>query len=126
MSTADDTVSKWLSGANVLLGLWLFAVPTFVRGATGAGYWNDLIVGAAIAVLGAYGVYEASDADAVRWSNGFAALLGLWTVAAAFVWGMTGLAFWSAAVAGALVALFGGYNAFAGTERTRETATAAT
>ncbi|MFC4447574.1 SPW repeat domain-containing protein [Halorussus aquaticus] len=122
MSSRETTASKWLSGANALLGLWLFLVPTFVWGVSGANYWNDLLIGAAIAILGAYGFYAATDEGVVpRWSSGLNALLGLWTIAAAFVWTLAGVAFWNAVVVGVLVAAFGGYNAYAGTKATEET-----
>ncbi|WP_137284754.1 SPW repeat domain-containing protein [Halorussus salinisoli] len=126
MSARVNAASKWLSGANVLLGLWLFLVPTFVWGVSGANYWNDLIVGAAIAIPRAYGYYVASDEDATpRWSSGLTALLGVRTIVAAFVWTTTGVAFWNAIVVGALVAIFGGYNAITSSE-TREETTAPT
>jgi len=52
----------------VLVGLWLVAAPFLVgpdAGATeavnAAGFWNDIIVGLAAIVLGAYSAYKVRD-----------------------------------------------------------------
>lgn len=127
MSTRANSASKWLSGANVLLGLWLFIVPTFVWSVSNANFWNSLLIGAAIAILGAYGFYVASDEGAIpRWSSGLNGLLGIWLILSAFVWSLAGVVFWNAIVVGVLVALFGGYNAYAGAEATEEATTPTT
>ncbi|HZD11622.1 MAG TPA: SPW repeat protein [Candidatus Binatia bacterium] len=47
--------NRWLSWTNVLLGIWLAAAP-FILGYSeiAAAMWNDIIVGIAIIVLGAW------------------------------------------------------------------------
>jgi hypothetical protein len=47
--------NRWLSWTNVLLGIWL-AIAPFILGYTEitAALWNDIIVGVAIIILGAW------------------------------------------------------------------------
>ncbi|MCO8243181.1 SPW repeat protein [Haladaptatus sp. AB643] len=121
-STNESTPSKWASGANVLLGLWLFFIPTFVWSASGASFWNDIIVGAAITIIGAYGVYSATNGDSpANWSNGLNTLLGLWMIASAFIWGGTALLFWNDIVVGVVVAVLAGFATFTGSGTRTET-----
>lgn len=112
-STTQSTPSRWASGANVLLGLWLFFIPTFVWSASGWAFWNDIIVGAAITILGAFSTYNAMNGgSAQKGSSGLNTLLGLWMIVSAFIWGTTTLLFWNDIVVGVIVAILAGYAAF--------------
>jgi hypothetical protein len=126
-SNTQSTPSQWASGANVLLGLWLFFIPTFVWSASGWVFWNDIIVGAAITILGAFSAYNAMNGgSARRGSSGLNTLLGLWMIVSAFVWGSTTLLFLNDLVVGVIVAIFAGFATFSassGETSSRETAT---
>lgn len=62
--------SAAVGGFVALLGLWLIATP-FILGATegtgavemGVEFWNDVVVGVVVFLLGAYSAYEARDTD---------------------------------------------------------------
>lgn len=106
-STRDTTVPvPRLAGFAAVLGTWIFWSGVFF---TGAGWiiLNNVLIGAAIAVLAAY--------TAARPSGGrlpplavplLIVPLGLWTVAAPFVFGIPmDILFWSNVIMGALVTL---------------------
>lgn len=68
---ADERLANVGAAAfAALLGLWLIVSP-WVYGAefgavnvtTEVGFWNDVIVGALVLILGAYSAYEARDVD---------------------------------------------------------------
>jgi uncharacterized membrane protein HdeD (DUF308 family) len=54
----EKTTDKTLDWVNLLLGIWLIISP-FVLGymSVSAALWNDVIVGLAVVVLTAWGVY---------------------------------------------------------------------
>ena len=58
----DDPGSTWAAIGSAILGLWMIALP-FVTGAAADGWlvWNDVVVGAVVAILAAYNAYEAAD-----------------------------------------------------------------
>ncbi|MFH5799963.1 SPW repeat protein [Haladaptatus sp. CMAA 1911] len=112
-SNTQSAPSRWASGANVLLGLWLFFIPTFVWSANGWAFWNDIIVGAAITILGTFSAYNAMNGGSTQQgSSGLNTLLGLWMIVSAFIWGSTALLFWNDIVVGVIVAILAGYAAF--------------
>lgn len=107
-----STTTKWLAGLNALLGLWLIAAP-FVFDVPTAAMWNAVIVGGLIAVLGGYNYYLTTQDQEVSVSvAGLNGLLGLWVIAAPFVFQPGTAALYNDVFVGALVAIFGGYNAF--------------
>lgn len=113
---------KGLSAVVALVGLWIGASP-FLYGDTTIARWNNLAVGGAIALLGAYNFYRASEGQ-FRHEGiaGTAALLGVWSIVAPVMLGFEsrGL-FWSTAVSGLVVAALSAYNAY----ESRRTARAA-
>lgn len=103
---------RWLGAISALFGAWVF-VSVFVFGTSGAHFWNDLVVGAAIVVLAGYSAMQATASETANpWASALAGLLGLWTIAAPFVYGATGMAMWSSVVSGIVVAVLSGYNAY--------------
>jgi hypothetical protein len=113
-------LTKWLAGANALLGLWLIAAP-YVLTTSAAGLYNDVVLGIVIATVGAYNLDLASTGAEV--SYGMAslnALAGLWMLVVPVLLGVTGVALWNDLAVGALVALFAGYNAYAGNAARRD------
>lgn len=104
--------TKWLAGLNSLLGLWLIAVPFVISVPTNA-MWNAVVVGILIATLGGYNYYLTTQGDEVNATlAGVNALLGLWVIAAPFAFNPGMMALWNDIIVGALVAIFGGYNAY--------------
>ena len=110
--TTVSTTTKWLAGLNALLGLWLIAAP-FVFGVPTTAMWNAVIVGALIAILGGYNYYLTTQGQEVNVSvAALNVLLGLWVIVAPFVFQPGTVALWNDVIVGALVAIFGGYNAY--------------
>lgn len=114
-----STTTKWLAGLNGLLGLWLIAAP-FVFTVPTAATWNAVVVGGLIAVLGGYNYYLTTSGEEVSAvAAAVNALLGLWVIAAPFVFQPGTAALWNDVIVGALVAIFGGYNAYEATRAAR-------
>lgn len=110
--TTVSTTTKWLAGSNTVLGLWLIAAP-FVFSVPTTAMWNAVIVGGLIAVLGGDNYYLTTQDEEVSVSAAsLNALLGLWVIAAAFIFQPGTTALWNDVIVGALVAIFGGYNAY--------------
>lgn len=101
-----------LSGISALVGLWVL-VSAFVFGSVGAVFWNEIVVGAAIALLAGYAAWKQESASAVTWSASLAAILGAWMIVAPFAFQMTvGTQMWSAVASGLIVLVFAGYAAY--------------
>lgn len=104
---------KWLSAVVALVGVWIGASP-FLYGDTTIARWNNLAVGGAIALLGAYNLYRANEGQLIHEGiAGLVALLGVWSIVAPVMLGFEsrGL-FWSTAVSGLVVAALSAYNAY--------------
>ena len=111
---------KWLSAVIAVLGLWMI-VQAFLFDLVATQMWNDVIVGALLAAVGAYNYYRRSDEQLGNLgAAAVAALLGLWLIAAPFVFGAdTGFAeavnelgFWNDIVVGLLALAAGAYSAY--------------
>lgn len=65
LRVSDRIRMPWLSWVNVVLGLWLIVAP-FVLGYSGtaAAMWNEVIIGIAVAILGAWSALAAQRAMA--------------------------------------------------------------
>ncbi len=105
---------KMLSGLAVLLGAWLVVSP-FAFDARDMAMWNNLIVGLAIIVLAGFNFYRLNES---RLANtgvaSLVALLGLWALVIPFVVDMGAAELlWGTAIAGLIVAIVAGYNAYA-------------
>lgn len=116
--TAEETrgtgTMKWVSGLAVLLGLWLVIAP-FAMESTETAVWNNVIVGAAIIILAGFNFYRMSNERLGNLGvSALVALLGLWALVVPFVLEMgSNDLLWSTAIAGLIIALLGGYNAYA-------------
>ena len=125
---ADPATLEWLTGVVALVGLWIAASAAVYETSTVA-QWNNLVTGAAIALLAGYGFYRLMrryrpDVG----STSLAALLGAWAVAAPFLLAYTSDALvWSTMASGIAVAVLSGYNAYESrrTERARTTGSGA-
>lgn len=113
--------SKWPIGIAALFGVWLFVSP-FVVGASGAHLWNDVVVGAVVAILGAYSGYTRAGS---RGASGLVTLLGLWSIVTPFVYAGGSGMLWSDVISGIVVAVLAGYDTYAvGASSGAETGTA--
>jgi thiol:disulfide interchange protein len=120
---------KWISGVIALLGLWMLAEALLFDIVPGQ-FWNDIIVGALLLAVGGYNYYRRSDEEIGSvGAAAVAALVGLWLIAAPFVFGAEGgatettnaLAFWNDIVVGLLALGLGAYSAYEARDQ-RETA----
>ena len=112
---------KWLSGIIALLGVWML-LEAFLFDIVASQFWNDVIVGALLLVVGGYN-YSRRGSDEVGSvaAAAIAALAGLWLVAAPFMFGWGGgtteavnaLAFWNDIVVGLLALAIGAFSAYA-------------
>lgn len=114
---------KWISAVIGLLGLWMI-LQAVLLDLTAGQFWNDVIVGVLLVVVGGYNYYRRADE---RLGNigaaTLAALVGLWLVAAPFVFGAGETAgeaaFWNDVVVGLLALVLGAFSAYRGRSRRR-------
>ncbi|WP_240334586.1 hypothetical protein [Halorussus sp. MSC15.2] len=119
---------KWLSGIIALLGAWMLA-EAFLFDVVASQFWNDVIVGALLLAVGAYN-YSRRGSDKVGsvGAAAIAALLGLWLVAAPFLFGAGGgateavndAAFWNDIVVGLVALVVGAFSAYAARDQKQE------
>ncbi len=117
-------LGKWVSALVAVAGLWL-VVQALVFGLVPANFWNDVVVGLVLIALGGYNYSErAGNRTANTAATTLVALLGLWLVAAPFVYsaeaGFSQLGFWNDVLVGLLVLVLGAYSTY----RARESRTA--
>lgn len=106
------TATKRLAGTNAVLGLWLLAVPFLFNAPAGALY-SALTVGSLVAIVGGYNYYVTTkDKEVSAAGAGFNALLGLYVIAAPFLFDVPMWVMWNGVTVGSLIALMGGYNAY--------------
>ena len=119
---------KGLSAIVALLGLWMI-VESILFDLVAAQFWNDLIVGVLLLAVGGYNYYRRADEDlgSVAAAS-VAAVLGLWLIAAPFLFGAdvgfteaaNDLAFWNDIVVGLLALALGAYSAYAARDQRSE------
>ena len=90
------------SGLNVLAGIWLIVAPFVLGYGSGDPYWNDIVFGAIVAVLGLIRVSGAHRASGLSWVN---ALIGVWLFVSAFWLDSTGRAGGNDIILGIIVVL---------------------
>ncbi|MFC4436735.1 MULTISPECIES: SPW repeat domain-containing protein [Natrialbaceae] len=126
-STRDATVPvPRVAGLAAVLGTWIFWSGVFF---TGSGWiiLNNVLVGAAIATLAAYTAAQPSGGRLPALAAPLPLVpLGLWTVAAPFVFGTpVDVLFWSNVVAGGLVTILAAAGVYGSWRRRTATATGA-
>src|SRR3954454_12249569 len=92
------------SGLNVVAGIWLIIAPFVLGYGGGDPYWNDIVLGALIALVG---VARVLSGTRYAWLSGLNMLFGAWVFAAAFWLDATARASWNDAIVGAIVFLLG-------------------
>jgi hypothetical protein len=93
---------KWKGWTNGVLGLWVLLAAFLQIGPKG-NFWNDVIVGIIIAIVG-FGMVQGKP-----WQGWTTGLLGLWLIIAAFIPGLvsgSGL-IWNNTIVGLIVAVAG-------------------
>lgn len=113
VSQADTRIMRIMSGIAVIVGAWLVASP-FVLEATETAMWNNVIVGLAIIILAGFNYYRMmSDRLGNVGVSSLVALLGLWALLVPFLLEMgSDELLWGTAIAGIIVAIISGYNAY--------------
>ncbi|MFD1586995.1 hypothetical protein ACFR9U_08365 [Halorientalis brevis] len=111
---------KWLSAVIALLGAWLI-VEAFLFDLVASQFWNDIIVGALLLIVGGYNYSRrASERVGSMSAAVLAALVGLWLIAAPFIFGAdfgltetaNPLGFWNDIVVGLIAFVLGAYSAY--------------
>ncbi len=109
-----------LSWVVVAVGIWE-VIAAFVLNISAApvSFWNSIIVGILLIVLGGWATM-AVNPRAARTLNWINAVLGLWLIVSPFVLGATALAgpLWSEVIGGILAVVFSAWAALASTTRT--------
>lgn len=112
---------KLASALIALAGIWLLIEPFLLEPIVAGNFWNDIVVGALLLVLGGYNYYRRANDDLGSTAvAGLAALLGLWLIVAPWVYGIetpqgeivTELGFWNDVVVGLLVLVLGVYSVY--------------
>ena len=123
-----DESGKGLSAIIALLGLWMI-LQAIVFDIVPAQFWNDVIVGVLLLAVGGYNYYRRSNEEIGSVvAASIAALLGLWLIAAPFMFGADAgltettndLAFWNDIVVGLLALALGAYSAYEAREERQE------
>lgn len=122
MARADTMTSahaggqvRTASGVNVLLGVWLI-IAAFAIAVSQQAYWNDLIVGILVLILGVTRLSKPTEGTKpAGWTN---AAIGIWLIAAPFILNYpTAREMWNDIIVGALVLIFGAWSASMPRER---------
>jgi len=111
---------RWVSALIALVGAWMLAEPLVLDLAT-AQFWNDIVAGLLLLAVGGYNFFRQSREEYGSASAAaIAALVGLWLVAAPFVFGDTTIgtgvgsdaSFWNDVVVGLVALALGAYSAY--------------
>jgi hypothetical protein len=112
---------KLASALIALAGVWLMIEPFLIEPIVAGNFWNDILVGALLLVLGGYNYYRRSNDELGNTAvAGMAALLGLWLIVAPWVYGIdtpggqvvNELGFWNDIVVGLVVLVLGVYSVY--------------
>ena len=113
-NTSDTRLNdaRYASGINVLLGIWLIVAPYVLSfSGTSAALWNDIIVGAAVFILG---LVRLRDLRTTMWASWVNLLLGIWMVIGPYVLSYSDItnARWNDIVVGIAVAILAAWSLF--------------
>jgi hypothetical protein len=97
------------SGLNVILGIWLI-ISAFIFAATGAAFWNNVLVGIFVLILASTRVSRPTVATKpLGWTN---AVVAIWLILAPFVLDYLSLAeTWNSIGVGVLLLIFAAWSA---------------
>lgn len=116
MST--DKYTNWMTLLSAILGVWIIAVP-FIWSIPEMLLWSNLVAGAIIALLAAYGAYRLFEEETVHLGIPvIAAIAGLWVIVSPFAFADVAQAVLASnVIAGFLVFVLSTYVAYIGRER---------
>lgn len=83
MKSPIRSIIRILSTINILIGFWLVISPTLLGYATFASVWNQALVGAVVAGLTIWRVFDVS----ARWVSWVNVVAGVWLMFAPFALG---------------------------------------
>lgn len=103
-------MAGWLSGLAVLLGAWI-AISPFAISSSSTGMWNNVLVGLVILLIAGYNYARVSGGrSSIVGGMAIVALLGVWTVAAPFVFEIgSDTLLWSNGIAVLIALLVAGF-----------------
>lgn len=104
MESENVTTSRWLSGVNLLLGVWLVLAP-FILGITSRNaYWNEIVIGIVILVLALYRM----SAPSATWTGWVSLIAGLWLIASPYMFNpVESSAYTNAVISGIIAVVLG-------------------
>lgn len=129
-----DESGKWVSALLALLGLWMVA-QAFLIDLVAAQFWNDVIVGLLLAAIGTYNYSRRAGEHAGNvGAAAVAVLIGLWLIAAPFLFGdqmpftgaATDMGAWNDIIVGLAALGLGAYSAYKARDEQRTVGRAAT
>jgi hypothetical protein len=94
---------RFAAGLLVLAGIWLIIAPFVLGYGSGDPYWNDIVFGAIVGVLGLLRLALPAQA----WTGPVSMLIGAWIFAAAFWLDNTSTAAWNDVILGVIVFVLG-------------------
>jgi hypothetical protein len=96
------TATRWLGGISALAGLWLIISPFVLGLASTSSYWNAIVIGLAVLILGSYQMSQPH----LTWPSWATFIAGLWLVASPYMFNPAETAaYTNAVVSGILVAI---------------------
>ena len=101
--SAREQVST-AAGLNVLAGIWLIIAPFVLGYGNGDPYWNDIVFGAIVALIGASRMVLSVRHAWMSWLN---MIIGAWIFASAFWLDSTSTATWNDVILGIIVFCLG-------------------
>lgn len=107
------TMVRWVSGVNVLAGVWLMLAPWILGySEVTAAVANDIIIGLAVFVLALVREGKPLEYEGLSWTN---FVLGLWLLVAPFVagYGDVGAAVGNDITLGIVIVIFAAWSAVA-------------
>ena len=94
--------SRTMSIINIVFGVWLIIAPFILSYDKSVAYWNEVITGAIVVVLGAIRLL----APHMNWASWVSGLAGIWLILSPFFFGYSSaVAYWNQIIFGILVAI---------------------
>ena len=94
--------SRTMSIINIVFGVWLIIAPFILSYDKSVAYWNEVITGVIVVVLGAVHLL----APHMNWSSWVNGLAGIWLILSPFFFGYSAaVAYWNQIIFGILIAI---------------------
>lgn len=99
----EDRISqiRWMSGLNIILGIWVAISPWMLGFTTSASKLNSVIFGSVIIIFGLIREFL----PRTNWSSWINFLVGIWLIVSPFILQLNGsAAYWNLVIIGIIVA----------------------